>query len=360
MQPVILDSLPDGLLEKQASELHHALPGPCLIHIPGHEPAPVFVSVLQHGNEDTGWEAVRRLLKSRYRRDPLPRSLMLFIGNVEAARWRMRHLGSQPDFNRCWPGSRLPDMPWRQMFRAITDHARAHTPVASIDIHNNTGMNPHYAAVNSLDPGALHLAAHFSRTVIYFTEPSGVQSMAFGEFCPAVTLECGQAGDTHGIDHAMSFLESVLRLEPPLPDTRPDEQALSLYHMTATVNLADGMDFGFEPDGRDLRFVPHLDHYNFRELPAGTPLARTSGEYARPLRVTDHDGRDVTDEYIRIARGEVHTRRQVMPSMLTHDLNIIRSDCLCYFMERVDTSPRPATAPAPDAPAELPESDELA
>lgn len=356
MQPVILDSLPDDLLEKPASALYQALPGPCVIHIPGRKDPPVFVSVLQHGNEDTGWEAIRRLLKSRYRRDPLPRSLMLFIGNVEAARWRMRHLDSQPDFNRCWPGSRLPDTLWHHMFRAITDHARAIGPMASIDIHNNTGMNPHYAAVNRMDPAALHLAARFSHTAIYFTEPRGVQAMAFGAFCPAITLECGQAGEIHGTDHAMSFIESILRMDPPVPETPLSAEALNLFRMTATVTVDAGVDFGFEPDGRDLRFVTHLDHYNFRELPTGTHLALASGERARPLRVTGHDGRDVTDEYLRIHGGKVRTRRPLMPAMLTHNPHIIRSDCLCYFMERVDRAPRPVL----DEPAELPEDHEAA
>ena len=50
---------------------------------------------------------------------------------------------------------------------------------ASIDIHNNTGLNPHYGCVNRLDPPFLHLATLFSRIVVYFKRPLGVQSAAF-------------------------------------------------------------------------------------------------------------------------------------------------------------------------------------
>jgi hypothetical protein len=35
-----------------------------------------------------------------------------------------------------------------------------------------------------------------------------------------------------------------------------------------------------------------------------------------------------------VRRGELLTRRVVMPSMLTLDERVIRQDCLCYLMER--------------------------
>jgi len=38
---------------------------------------------------------------------------------------------------------------------------------ASVDIHNNTGLNPHYGCVTALRHASLHLAAMFSRTVVY-------------------------------------------------------------------------------------------------------------------------------------------------------------------------------------------------
>src|SRR5690554_4270292 len=92
MEPVILDHLPAGLLDRSSSQLHEVLTGPTLIHLPGQRLQPLFVSVLQHGNEISGWDAVRRLLKGRYARDPLPRSLVLFSANVRVAARNRRHL----------------------------------------------------------------------------------------------------------------------------------------------------------------------------------------------------------------------------------------------------------------------------
>jgi hypothetical protein len=79
------------------------------------------------------------------------------------------------------------------MLRHVVEIVRHETPFASIDIHNNTGNNPHYACVNSFDEAHLHLARLFGRTVVYFEQPVGVQSAALAKICPAVTVECGRA-----------------------------------------------------------------------------------------------------------------------------------------------------------------------
>ncbi|MEE4296036.1 MAG: M14 family metallopeptidase [Wenzhouxiangella sp.] len=342
MKPVILDHLPDGLLDQPATELHRFLDGPTLIHLPGRRPQPLVVSVLQHGNEVTGWDAVRRLIKSRYLRDPLPRSLILLIGNVRAASRGRRHLADQPDFNRCWPGSDTVPTIWHEVFSEITDHVRLRKPIASIDVHNNTGLNPHYSAVNRIEPRRLQLASLFSRTVIYFTEPRGVQSMAFGEFCPSVTLECGLSGDDAGTDHALAYLDSVLHLQD-IPAHTPSPEDLELFSMFATVKIDEDTDFAFQP-GSELSFPPDLDRFNFRELPPGTSLAAYKTQVPRPLRAHGHDGRDVSDECFIYEGGRVLTRKPLMPAMLTTDAFIARNDCLCYFMERVTVEPREAPA----------------
>jgi len=59
----VLDSLPNGFLDTPARQLHCLLSGPTLIHLPGRRREPLFVSVLLHGNEDTGVVALQRLLR---------------------------------------------------------------------------------------------------------------------------------------------------------------------------------------------------------------------------------------------------------------------------------------------------------
>ena len=96
MQIRVLDHLPEGLLDTPATGLAALLGGPTLIHLNGHRDPPLFISVLLHGNEVSGWNGVRRLLAENR---TLARSLMLFIGNVDAAAAGVRTLDHQQDYN---------------------------------------------------------------------------------------------------------------------------------------------------------------------------------------------------------------------------------------------------------------------
>ena len=290
--------------------------------------------MLQHGNEVTGWEAVRRLLKSHYQHDELPRSLLLFIGNVQAAKHRLRRLDEQPDFNRCWPGGNLVDSEHVKLFRRIHDPILEFQPIACIDIHNNTGLNPHYAAVNRIRSDYLRLASLFSPKVVYFTMPPGTLSHSLSEFIPSVTLECGMAGEIHGTDHTLAYLETCLHLET-ISRSRVDADAVHLFHMVATVNVSDKVLFGFGRVPVDLALREDLDQFNFQELPAGTSFGSINNGMLRPLIATDGDGDDVTDRYFSFERGQVETAREIMPSMLTLDRRVIQQDCLCYLMDRI-------------------------
>ncbi|MDZ7751589.1 MAG: M14 family metallopeptidase [Gammaproteobacteria bacterium] len=326
----IYDALPEGLLERDSHELHEVLPGPTLIHLRGRAEEPLFVSVMLHGNEDTGWLALRELLR-RYRGHALPRSLSLFIGNVAAARERRRLLDGQPDFNRIWNDG---DTLEHGMARQVLAQMRERRVFAAVDIHNNTGINPHYACVNALDPRYLQLATLFARTVVYFTRPETVCSMAFAALCPAVTLESGQPGQPHGTEHALNFVDSCLRLAA-IPEHPVADHDLDLYHTVAVVKMAAGLDFGFREGVGDVWFVPDLDHLNFSDLPPGTPLGGVRDAAAElPLEVTDETGADVGARYFELVDGEILTRAPLMPSMFTLDENVIRQDCLGYVMER--------------------------
>jgi len=329
-----LDHIPDGLLERPASALYQQLNGPTLINLPGRNTRPLVVSVLQHGNEITGWEAIRRLLKSHYQFDELPRSLSILIGNPLAAKHRLRRLDEQPDFNRCWPGGNEVDSAHTRMFRRIHDRLRELDPLAVIDIHNNTGLNPHYAAVNLIRSDYLRLASLFSSKVVYFTMPSGTLSTSMSEYCPSVTLECGQAGEIHATDHTLAYLETCLHLEE-ISGKPVDAEAVHLFHMVATVYVNEGILFGFGRVPAELALREDLDKFNFCELPAGTSFGDLNNPGHQPIRAIDPDGGEVTDNYFFFGRGQVETTREVMPSMLTQDRRVIQQDCLCYLMDRI-------------------------
>ncbi len=324
-----LNTLPEGLLALPVERLHERLEGPTLIHLPGRHERPLFVSVLLHGNEDTGWEAVRQLLK-QYEQKTLPRALSLFIGNVEAGRDGVRHVEGKPDYNRIWLGGESDEA---QMAQAIVARMQERNVFASIDIHNNTGLNPHYACINVLQQPFLQLATLFSRTIVYFTRPDTVQSMAFSKICPAVTVECGKAGLSHNTEHAIEFVEAALHLDH-FPEHPVPNSDYELYHTVATVKVPQTVAFSFSDKNADLIFPDDLDHMNFRKLPAGTELAHIVGERAR-LEAWNERGEDVAERYFDMDNGRLSLRLPMMPSMLTLNEEVIRQDCLCYLMEQL-------------------------
>lgn len=331
-----LDRLPPGFLEVSATELHRILPGPTLIHLGGLRVPALFVSVLLHGNETTGWLAVQTLLQ-RYRDRPLPRALSLFIGNIAAARAGVRRFDHEPDYNRIWPGTALDECAHTSMARRVVEEMAARGVFASVDVHNNTGINPHYGCTNRLDPQFLQLATLFSRLVVYFTHPRGVQSAAFAPLCPAVTLECGKPGDAHGIEHVTDFLEACLHLSR-LPDHPVAAHDIDLFHTVAQIHIPEPVDFDFAEQARDLHLDPEIERMNFTELPAGTVWGTVCLDGERvPVQARNGDGLDVTAEYFGREGEWLVLKKPAMPSMLTLDIRIIRQDCLCYLMERCPT-----------------------
>jgi succinylglutamate desuccinylase len=333
-----LDYIPPGLLELDATQLEQALGGPTLIHLSGRREPTLYISVLMHGNETAGWDALRQLLM-HYRPGggdkELPRSVSIFIGNVSAAAVGLRHLDGQPDYNRIWPGCGSEETPEHRMMTRVAGIMNQRGVFASIDLHNNTGFNPHYACVNLLDNRFFHLATMFSRTVVYFIRPRGVQSMAMARYGPAVTLECGRVGEAQGVEHARDYLEACLHLSHH-PEHAPPHSDIDLYHTVAIVKIPEHYSFGHGVADVDIRLADDLDHFNFRELPAETVFGCLRPGVGSGFEVTDEQGNDVSERYFELEDNKIRLRVPVMPSMLTLDHRVVRQDCLCYLMERYD------------------------
>jgi len=333
---IILDevyAVPDALLEvTDARELYRVFPHPTLMYLEGHHTVPLFVTVLLHGNEDTGLFAIQRILK-KYQTHRLPRSLIIFFGNVSAARKGQRRLDGQPDYNRVWPGGEEAHTPEGEMIARVVAKVAAYKPFASIDIHNNTGKNPYYGCVNRLDSDSLYLASLFSRLVVYFENPKGVQSMAMSAHCPAVTVECGKPHLEQGFAHAAEFVDSMLHLSA-FPDHKIHQET-TVYHTTARITIPKHCSFGFDRQDVDIRLLPELEKDNFSEMPAGTVFATVVEGSGARFHAFDDEGVDRFDAYFMVDADKIKLRKPVMPSMITLDERVIRQDCLCYFMESI-------------------------
>ncbi len=328
-----MDEIPAGLLGISVEQLYTILPGPTLIHLSGIVESPLFISVLLHGNEPTGFLAVQALLR-KYKNRRLPRSISIFFGNITAAKLGVRRLENQFDYNRIWPGTEYPESEDSLMARKVVDTMAKRKVSLSIDIHNNTGINPHYACVNVLDHRFLQVATLFSRLVVYFIRPKGVLSAAFAKLCPSVTLECGKPEHHYGVEHAQDFLEACLHLKN-IPNYSVSQQDIDLFHTVAQITIRDHVNFGFRDNNVDFGLIDDLDHMNFTEIPAGTEFGKLSNNTALPVIAMGETGEDITEEYFSISGNKLIVNKPVMPSMLTQDAQIIRQDCLCYLMERI-------------------------
>jgi hypothetical protein len=220
------------------------------------------------------------------------------------------------------------------MTREVVAAMRRRGVFASIDLHNNSGLNPRYACVNQLDAGFLQLATLFSRTVVHFREPRGVQSAAFAELCPAVALECGRAGDAEGEARAAELLEAVLHLAE-LPQHAPSPADIDLFHTVAIVKVPPEVTLSFDGSPADLVFREDLDHLNFSEVARGTALARVRMRGGAPVQVPGDGGADRWRDFFEVRGEQLVLRASLMPAMLTRSVAAVRQDCLCYLMERL-------------------------
>ena len=330
----IIHELPYGLLQlASAKEIQQVFQLPTLLHLQGKQKQPLFVSVLLHANEDTGFLAILELLK-KYQDKELPRSLSIFFGNIEASKEGVRRLEGQPDYNRVWPGSEHPECDETRLMQDVVDEMARLSPFASIDVHNNTGKNPHYGCINSLNNQFLQLASLFSRIIVFFETPKGVQSMAMAKLCPAVTLECGQPHLPHGIKHATDYLDTVLHLEQIKSDPLP-EKDIDVFQTVARVTVPKSCSFSFTEPSADILFDSNLDRLNFSELTEETVFGKIQNTDRACLEVWDDHEQAVSNTYFSNKNNQMVLSKPVMPAMLTLDEEIIRQDCLCYLMKRL-------------------------
>ena len=330
----ILHQLPEGFLDSPADRLIELLPGPTLFDLPGKDPRPLFISTLLHGNEDSGLSAIQTVLK-RQLAGGLNRSLLLFIGNVRAASQQRRTLPGQLDYNRIWPGTKIINDPLIAMAQWIFDYAARRRPVASIDIHNNTGFNPPYGCVPKLEPHFIALARMFSSYIVHFERPFGTHTGAFSTLCPAVTVECGKAGKESATQQAVRLIESCLDLKAFDNEIKAPDQ-IDLLRTYAIVKPPSDASISFDGQRADFVFRKDIDQLNFKDLAAGEFFGFVENG-SHKLEILPGDGLDSPPgEYFDYIDGKILLNKTAIPAMLTCDPQAVKLDCLCYLMHRIN------------------------
>lgn len=327
----VFDGMPDQLLSCDARALAAQLGGSALIRVPGDRTPALFISVLLHGNETSGWEALRRYLLDV---GTPGRSLVVFIGNVFAAAEGQRVLAGQPDYNRIWCGAAT-GVTEQELALALEAELGKQPLFAAIDLHNNTGRNPHYSVLTSFAPEAFVLAREFSEKAVYIEEPATVLTRLLQQFCPAIALEVGPVGDIASDDRTLAALHRYCQLDS-LGSTAPE---LELHRSLGRVHVPPSISFDFSDassGSADVTLTAGMEAVNFHVVPAGTEFASSAGELEQVLTVLDPNHQVVTTEYFEMSEGRIYFAQDIVPAMYTVDRSVIRQDCLCYLMERFD------------------------
>ena len=306
-------SFDEQLLKVEARELHRYLTGSTVFDLRKAGKRPFFVSTLLHGNETSGWDAVRRFI-SNYP----DASFVLLIGNVHAAAQNMRHLPDEVDFNRIWRQD-----PWHSY---LNDLLETYTPWCGIDIHNNSGPNPHYSVVTDIRTPTLALATLFSNKVIFTDHTLDILAHGISAHCPALTIETGTVDDPISEQRTYDFLERLNTIDR-VPDTLQCEP-----ETYATVGIVK---VEHENGGLDNYpvFEQSLEQKSFKTLPAGSPFI-TCLPPGWQVNVLDpaHD-RDLTADFFEFRDSRAILKRDVVMSMFTHTPLLAIQDCVCYFLK---------------------------
>lgn len=322
---------PKEILQADSDELSRFLSGPTLIHIQGETPECFLVSCLLHGNETTGWLAVRELLKEISIK-PQQHSWLILIGNVAAAAKNLRQLPDGQDFNRVW---QVGDLPVNRIAVEILNRIKTYPIKCSIDIHNNTGRNPYYACVTKRDERTLDLAREFAKQSLYFEGLAGTFTDAMSQMCPAISIEVGLPGLMDGVEAVRQYLQRVdvkvfaLNWNPQIPAD------LEIYSIAGTIRIVDGVVISID-EGQDVdfRLSQDLDLYNFTVVPKGSVWAEACSTKVRCFSIDDR-GNEL-EGYFEHVDGKIVNTCPIMPAMITPNTAIMKSDCVGYLLSRLD------------------------
>jgi succinylglutamate desuccinylase len=323
--------LPDQVRTIALSAITSVVPEPTVFYLEGRRKEPLFVSTLLHGNEPSGFLGLQAILR-RYEHRELPRSLIILIGNVEAARASCRMLPGQPDFNRIW---KQHPSTLGQAAGQLLEELRSTRLFAAVDIHDNTGTNPPYACVSKLETPDLQMAALFNHIAVYFTCPDSTLSVNLAAFCPAVTIECGQAGSAEGAERAAAFIDALMHLDH-FPSRPPADNDLTLFRTVARMKVRPDLAIETGTGFAAGKFVlpPELDHLNFTRLEQGTLLGFAGDEQSLSIECAPGvDWCDSRRSCLRFSDNRWTVGRAFVPSMLTMSPSAIHDDCLGYIME---------------------------
>ncbi len=315
------------------TEMLDALRGPTWVSLAGRDRSRLRVATtLLHGNEPSGFRAIRRYLRSG--RVPAT-DLLFFFGSVSAAqilpRFSNRTLLSGRDLNRCF---RPPyDGAEGRLAATVLARLEDRRPEALIDLHNTSGRGPAYGVLMTRDRACQQVAALWARHVVVTDLRLGALTEATTQHFPSAVVECGGREDP-AADSVAWFGLREFADRATLFDR---DAAPEVFEHPVRIELRAGCEIAFarQPVERaDVTLYPDLDRHNFGMVDVGEPLGWLGPRGLDALMLRRASGTDTVDALLSQRAGALVASRAFRPLMITTHPDIAKSDCLFYAVAK--------------------------
>jgi len=311
------------------AQLIEKLEKPTLFRIQGkNSTKSLIISCLMHGNETSGYKAVvKELNKLKF----YPYDIYFLIANIEAAKregkFIHRDWEKPQGINRIW--NKTDHYP---LAKELLEFLKKTNPFACIDLHNNNGKNPAYA-ISRPQKEPLRLASFLTRKILISTKEIGTFSQAIVNFCPALTIECGQVNTDQADQFAETALQKFLNLSPQFPETEEPE----IYHESCQVDVKKKINFCFGNSNNpqfDLILRDDVEEFNFKLFKQDDWLGFVNLN-EMPLECLDQENNNLTEEFFYLKEGKLLVKKDISLAMALKSVTIAKISNLFFIVKRV-------------------------
>lgn len=322
--------IPGGLLDTHARDLHEVLYGPSLIQLTGRETRPIAISVLLNGDDDTGLQALQQVLK-RYANQLLPRSLLIFIANVDAAKFAVPHLNGQGDYQQLFANTDTDlDNPEAEVVAKARQVMFSRKPLLHVQLHRCATTSRDVVVIPELDATSLKFAQYFSRHIVVSPEDFNT---AQAPKIPQMAAYAGSKDNEDAADRLEELLDTLIHWHQIL-DIDADPELFNLYEIAASVQLPEDMSFGFGSAQTNVRFIEDLEDYSFVHTQKGLTIGFVKeNEQARFL--IEHREHQDAHSFLLVEKNEIKLNSSLTPAFVNMTETRIRQKSLFKLLKPI-------------------------
>ncbi len=321
------------LLGESPEDFLEALGGPSWLVVKGTGMGrPRAITTLLHGNEPSGFRALRHWLAS----DPQPPvDIHVCVASVEAARtsplftWRERKGGR--DINRAF---RAPyEGPEGLLAKEILDRLLKIDPEALVDLHNTSGSGPSFGLAAVVDDQHKRLSSFFTERMVRLGSSLGTLMEATVDSFPSLIVECGGVPDSESDATALRGIAAFAESESLWGG--PASEMAEFYEKPTRIKIKEGFQLVYadsKAKDADLTLRNDIDRLNHGVTASGELLGWVGEKGLDVLIPQGPAGGPPIRALLREREGRLETACELKILLATTRADIGVSDCLFYLI----------------------------